>query len=127
MTPARRSACAAPACASARYGRDAGARDPLWRQQSGQQLRQPGVRDGAEALQLARAAGQPPGSAIYFALGGAAGYRVGGHGSHAWCLSLVDRGLGAELRLSPVLGQPGRDPGLFRLAGHGAALGVGRR
>ncbi|MGF6275637.1 hypothetical protein ABIB38_004038 [Massilia sp. UYP11] len=153
------------------------ARDPLWRQQS----RQQGLRDGAEALRLARAAGQPPGSAIYFALGedatpadidgglksylagvrsalgGAAGYRIGVHGSHAWCLSLVDRGLGAlswlvsmpaggvaprhnllqwpsarlvldgaELRLSPVLGQPGTDPGLFQLAGHGEALGVGR-
>ncbi|GEM_PF-1160214 len=155
-----------------------GTRDPLWRLQS----RQQGVRDGAEALQLARAAGQPPGSAIYFALGedttpadidgvlkhylagvrsalgGAAGYRVGVHGSHAWCAGLVDRGLGAlswlvsmpaggvaprhnllqwpsarlvldgaELRLSPVLGQPGKDPGLFQLAGHRAALGMGRR
>lgn len=150
------------------------ARDRLSRQQ--------GVRDGAEALQLARAAGQPPGSAIYFALGedttpadldgvlkhylagvrsalgGAAGYRVGVHGSHAWCAGLVDRGLGAlswlvsvpaggaaprhnllqwpaarlvldgaELRLSPVLGQPGRDPGLFQLAGHGQAFGAESR
>ncbi|HAK91971.1 glycoside hydrolase domain-containing protein [Massilia timonae] len=151
-----------------------GARDRLTRQQ--------GLRDGAEALHLARAAGQPPGSAIYFALGedttpadidgvlkhylagvrsalgGAAGYRVGVHGSHAWCAGLVDRGLGAlswlvsmpaggvaprhnllqwpsarlvldgaELRLSPVLGQPGRDPGLFQLAGPGAALSAAFR
>lgn len=144
--------------------------------------RQQGLLDGADALCLARAAGQPSGSAIYFALGeeatgadidgvlkhylagvrsalgGAAGYRVGVRGSQAWCVGLVDRGLaalswlvsmpanseapchellqwpaaclvldGAELRLSPVLGQPGRDPGLFRLAGRGAALGVGSR
>jgi len=144
--------------------------------------RRQGLLDGADALRLARAAGQPPGSAIYFelgsdatradidgvlkhylagvrsALGGAAGYRVGVRGSQTWCVALVDRGLaalswlvslpanseaprhellqwpaarlvldGAELRLSPVLGQPGRDPGLFQLAGHGEALGVGSR
>lgn len=137
-----------------------------------------GLLDGAEALRLARAAGQPSGSAIYIALresavssdidgslkqylagiraafAGGAGYRVGVRGSHAWCAGLVDRGLaalswlapsppeavaarhdllqwpaarlvldGAELRLAPVLAQPGRDPGLFQLSSgtHGDA------
>ncbi|WP_306392756.1 glycoside hydrolase domain-containing protein [Telluria beijingensis] len=139
--------------------------------------RRRGLLDGAEALRLARAAGQPPGSAIYFALGetasaadlddkltqylaglraalgGGAGYRVGVRGSHAACAGLVDRGLaalswlaptpsgaaarhallqwpaarlvldGVELRLAPVLGQAGRDPGLFSVASgaHGDA------
>lgn len=144
--------------------------------------RRQGLLDGAEALRLARAAGQPQGSAIYFAVGdeaaradidgglrhylagvrsaldGVAGYRVGVRGSHAVCAGLLDRGLaalswlasmpadgeaprhdllqwpaarllldGAGLRLAPVLGQPGRDPGLFGLAGQGAELGVGSR
>lgn len=144
--------------------------------------RRQGLLDGADALRLARAAGQPPGSAIYFglseqaaradidgvlrnyligvrmALGGAAGYRVGVRASQAWCAGLVDRGLaalswlaqaapdaggarhallqwpaarivldGAELRLAPVLGQPGCDPGLFQLLGRSQALGVLRR
>lgn len=34
---------------------------------------------------------------------------------------------GAELRLSPVLGQPGCDPGLFQLLGRSQALGALRR
>lgn len=143
--------------------------------------RRQGLLDGAEALRLARAAGQPSGSAIYFAvgecaladldgslgrylaglraaLGGGAGYRLGVRGSHAACAGLVDRGLaalswlaltapdtlaarhallqwpaarlvldGCELRLAPVLGQPGRDPGLFRVASgaHGDARRAG--
>lgn len=143
--------------------------------------RRQGLLDGAEVLLLARAAGQPPGSAIYFgvsahaargdldgvlrnylmgvrmALGGIDGYRVGVHSSQARCAGLVDRGLaafswlaqaaldagsarhallqwpaarivldGAELRLSPVLGQPDCDTGLFRLAGRSLALGIVR-
>jgi len=153
----------------------------LWESQDHLSRRQ-GLLDGADALRLARAAGQPCGSAIYFALGeripmvdldgsvthylaglraalgGGAGYRVGVRGSHPMCAGLVDRGLaalswlaptppdalaarhallqwpaarlvldGVELRLAPVLGQPGRDPGLFRIASgaHGDARRAG--
>lgn len=155
----------------------------LWETTIGLQgfSRRQGLEDGADALGLARAAGQPAGSAIYvgvseeaagadidgvlkdyligvrMALGGVAGYRVGVRGSQAWCAGLVDRGLaalswlaqapdpagarhallqwpaarivldGAELRLAPVLVQPGRDPGLFQLAGRSQALGVLKR
>ncbi|MEH6434386.1 DUF1906 domain-containing protein [Massilia sp. DD77] len=79
--------------------------------------RQQGVLDGAAALAQARAAGQPTGSAIYFAvdydatragidapvsayfsgvraaLNGAAGYRLGVYGSGLCCGAMLDRGL----------------------------------
>ena len=139
--------------------------------------RQQGLLDGADALRLARAAGQPAGSAIYIAiehdatreevdgqiaayftgiratLGGPAGYRVGVHGSGRCCAAMIDRGLatlawlsqargfagtqsyafamrydllqwmptrielaGETFDVTPDIGNPGRDPGLFQLA-----------
>lgn len=138
--------------------------------------RQQGLLDGADALRLARAAGQPAGSAIYVAvghdatreevdgpiaayftgiratLGGPAGYRVGVHGSGRCCAAMIDRGLatlawlsqargfagtqsyahamrydllqwmptrialdGATVEITPDIGNPGRDPGLFQV------------
>jgi hypothetical protein len=138
--------------------------------------RQQGLLDGADALRLARAAGQPAGSAIYVAVGhdatrdevdgpisayftgiratlsGAAGYRVGVHGSGRCCAAMVDRGLatlawlsqargfagtqsdahamrydllqwmatrialgGETFEITPDIGNPGRDPGLFQV------------
>lgn len=86
--------------------------------------RQQGVLDGADALAQARAAGQPPGTAIYFAvdydatradidgpvgayfsglraaLNGAAGYRIGVYGSGLCCAAMVDRGLASLSWLS---------------------------
>jgi len=139
--------------------------------------REQGLLDGSDALRLARAAGQPAGSAIYIALehdatraevdgpigayftgiratlGGPAGYRVGVHGSGRCCAAMVDRGLasltwlsqargfagtqgcafalryellqwmatrveldGEMVEISPDIGNPGRDPGLFQVA-----------
>jgi hypothetical protein len=86
------------------------------------------LSDGADALNQARAAGQPPGSAIYFAvdydashadidgpvnayfggvraaLNGAAGYRVGVYGSGLSCGAMVDRGLATASWLSQSRG-----------------------
>lgn len=93
--------------------------------------RQQGLLDGGDALRLARAVGQPAGSAIYIAighdatreevdgpirayftgiratLGGAAGYRVGVYGSGRCCTGMVDRGLAALTWLSQARGYAG--------------------
>ena len=144
--------------------------------------RQQGLLDGADALRLARAAGQPAGSAIYVAVGhdataeevngpiaayftgiratlsGPAGYRVGVHGSGRCCAAMIDRGLATLAWLSqargfagtqsyafamrydllqwmatrielaaetfditPDIGNPGRDSGLFQMAAYAPA------
>lgn len=93
--------------------------------------RQQGLLDGADALRLARAVGQPAGSALYVAithdadrnevegpiaayfqgirstLGGAAGYRVGVHGSGRCCAAMLDRGLASLAWLSQQRGFAG--------------------
>lgn len=90
--------------------------------------REQGLSDGADALNQARAVGQPPGSAIYFAvdydatradidgpvgayfggvraaLSGAAGYRVGVYGSGLCCGAMIDRGLASVSWLSQSRG-----------------------
>ena len=93
--------------------------------------REQGLLDGANALRLARAAGQPARSAIYIALehdatraevdgpisayftgiratmGGPAGYRVGVHGSGRCCAAMLDRGLASLSWLSQARGFAG--------------------
>jgi len=93
--------------------------------------RQQGLLDGTGALRLARAAGQPAGSAIYIevdhdasrdevegpiaayfsgiraSLGGPAGYRVGVHGSGRCCAAMLDHGLATLSWLSQARGFAG--------------------
>ena len=150
--------------------------------------RQQGLLDGSDALRLGRAAGQPAGSAIYIALehdasrdevdgpiaayfsgiratlAGAAGYRVGVHGSGRCCAAMLDRGLvaltwlskergfagtqgyahamrydllqwmttrieldGVTFDITPDIGNPGRDPGLFQVAQRSPAVATAPR
>lgn len=95
--------------------------------------RQQGLQDASDALRQARALGQPPGSAIYFAvdydasraevdgpiadyfsgvraaLNGAAGYRIGVYGSGLCCGAMVDRGLAALSWLAQSRGYCGSE------------------